>query len=1144
MKKLYNTGIVFIALTTTLLFPKFIVAQVCDSLKATYVVNESRCAATGTIEINATGGSGNYKYKATGPVVINYTSSNIITGLSAGNYVVTVFDITTNCVYNKDTVTVLGNYLTPNFTMTATGVTCINGNNGTISLTSQNFGRGPFSYTIIAPSPSAVGSTNVNGMFNGLTAGNYLVQLSDSCGGIQTRSIIIDNYSWNINSYTVTKIGCDSISVTNIIKDSKNNTTPSAAFSGFLYGVSIIPGDTSWFTTNSFGYHIGTKHTVNLFVKDNCGNIKSASWSDPAIPSVGGSISVSNKACSTFTATVTGQSNLTSPQYCIYDNTNTLVTCNTTGVFNLLPYGKYSIKITNSCYDTIISRNITVTNPVPSVATNVAITTICKFFTASITGQTNLSNPNYCLYDSNDVLITCNTTGIFPNQAVGRYCIRIVNNTACYDTTITRCFTVTTPIPGANTTVAISNLACATFTATIRDTVNWNNPQFCLFTPAHVLITCNSTGVFTNLPYGSYCIDIVNGSNCYDTTITRCFTVNRPLPSVANTVAISNKNCTGFTASITGQTNLNSPQYCLYDSLDTLVSCNSTGIFTNVPFGDYCINIQNDPACYDTLIKRCFSVLETPTKISLSSTKSCTTIGNSDIKVTFVSGTPAYSVSLFSPSGALMQTISTSASTYTFVNVPGLASSLTYKIVATGLCGIKDSSFINPVISVLDRVITFNTQCPSAKWTSGSADVLIDITGNNIGGTINSTIISKNFSPVSINPTSASGYTYTFADLGPAIYIFDTYVNTCSRHFYDTVTVKTYVFPDLYGTKAYQCSNQSFTVNANAINGKAPYMYEIFGSSPALPSIISAPQASPVFTINNGSSYSLIRLRVLDACGNASLYDASVLPLANFIVYPQSQECFNQNLSLKVDSIPNADYYWYKRTDPNDSTLVGSGATLYFPSLLISDTGRYFSKVVVNNGCLEKYSNYVLTGFCGVVLPINIKLNGSKQNDANKLYWNKGTEGIKEYGLERISKNGIDFQAIARITNNGSAAYSFVDNNPLNGNNIYRLKFTDFDNKIKYSNTVSIKNSKSEISLYPNPVNGILYISVANTAPKDYVIEINNLRGQKISSKRFDNIQNAIIEYPRSSAIIPGVYSISITDILNHEKKTYKIIYK
>ncbi|HEY6436050.1 MAG TPA: T9SS type A sorting domain-containing protein, partial [Ignavibacteriaceae bacterium] len=79
---------------------------------------------------------------------------------------------------------------------------------------------------------------------------------------------------------------------------------------------------------------------------------------------------------------------------------------------------------------------------------------------------------------------------------------------------------------------------------------------------------------------------------------------------------------------------------------------------------------------------------------------------------------------------------------------------------------------------------------------------------------------------------------------------------------------------------------------------------------------------------------------------------------------------------------------------------------------------------------------------------------------------------------------------------------------------------------------------------YPNPVNDILYISVANKGPRDYLVEIRNLRGQKIMSKRFDNIQNAIIEYPRIPGIVPGVYSISVTDLLNYEKETYKIIYK
>ncbi len=281
--------------------------------------------ATGTIQINATGGSGNYKYKANGPITINYTTNSLLTGVPAGRYLITVKDINTNCIYNQDSVTVTGNYLAPNFTMVSTDVTCINGNNGTITVSGQTNGRSPFSYKIIAPSASGVGTVSIPGIFTGLISGNYLIQLSDSCGAIQTRSITIENYSWIINTHTVTKIGCDTISVTFNLTDNKGNATPSTVFNGFLYGASVTAGDTTWFTTNTFKYYKAKKRSVKLFVKDPCGNIKSVIWTDTAIPDVNSTVSISNKACSTFTATITGKVNLTVTEYCIYNNSNALI---------------------------------------------------------------------------------------------------------------------------------------------------------------------------------------------------------------------------------------------------------------------------------------------------------------------------------------------------------------------------------------------------------------------------------------------------------------------------------------------------------------------------------------------------------------------------------------------------------------------------------------------------------------------------------------------------------------------------------------------------------------------------------------------------------------------------------------------------
>src|SRR5437762_4542292 len=77
-------------------------AQDCSTLSFTYTTSESRCVATGSITVTATGGSGSYNYKAVGPVNTPITSSNIITGLSTGYYHVIVKDMVTGCVKELD----------------------------------------------------------------------------------------------------------------------------------------------------------------------------------------------------------------------------------------------------------------------------------------------------------------------------------------------------------------------------------------------------------------------------------------------------------------------------------------------------------------------------------------------------------------------------------------------------------------------------------------------------------------------------------------------------------------------------------------------------------------------------------------------------------------------------------------------------------------------------------------------------------------------------------------------------------------------------------------------------------------------------------------------------------------------------------
>ncbi|HEY0057744.1 MAG TPA: hypothetical protein VGB56_01335, partial [Flavisolibacter sp.] len=109
MKKLYSYLLVCLALSANLI-DNNLFAQACSSLQFTTASFESRCTSTGSIAVSATGGSGNYNYKAIGPLATPFTSAATITGLRPGLYRVIVRDINTGCETVRENVEVQGTY--------------------------------------------------------------------------------------------------------------------------------------------------------------------------------------------------------------------------------------------------------------------------------------------------------------------------------------------------------------------------------------------------------------------------------------------------------------------------------------------------------------------------------------------------------------------------------------------------------------------------------------------------------------------------------------------------------------------------------------------------------------------------------------------------------------------------------------------------------------------------------------------------------------------------------------------------------------------------------------------------------------------------------------------------------------------------
>jgi len=1210
------------------LFLNTIKAQTC-TLGISSTTNDSKCKATGSINVHMTNGSGQYNYTVTSGSYTITTSANIIGGLKPGTYSIKVKDIVSGCTVQQDNVVLGGNYQDPRFQLNVTDVTCPNGNDGSISVSGVQYGQAPFNYTIVAPSASNTGASNPTGVFTGLIPGNYSVQLSDSCGGLQTRVITVANYNWFIDSYTISKIGCVIANASIFLKDNKGNiNTSGSTFNGFLYGVVNGPGDTTWTNSYSSYFFIGTKRTVTLVAKDNCGNVKSVNWNDTSIPNVSAVINTSAFTCSGFTATVTGQSNLTTPQYCLYDNLNNQLTCNTTGQFTNIGFGSYCIQIRDNCYDTTITRCFTVAQPVPVVNATIATSNLaCADFTATVTGQQNLFNPQYCvkdsdnvviacnttgvfnnlmygpyciditdgctgtvitrcftqrklkptlstaitftntgcttvtasvggqanitngqycIYDVNGIQISCNTTGVFNNLPYGTYCIQIQNDPACYDTTILRCFTVGMPVPSVSGTVSITSKTCTSFTASITGQLNLNNPQYCLYDNSNTLIICNSTGQFTNLAYGAYCIQVHNDGACFDTTIQRCFSVAVPVPAVGATVNITNKACSGFSATITGQANLTSPQYCLYDNNDSVIACNSTGLFDNVAYGSYCIKVVN--TCYDTTITRCFTVNPSPIVLNVTSTASCT-IGTTTLGVTISNGVSPYTINVYHPGGMLVSTVTTASASASINGLSGLPVGFTYKIVVMGNCGSKDSTNITPVASSLTRVINANSKCPGGAWQNGSGDLLVNVQYS--GGTATPSVISKDGVTVSMPYTTQSGSNFTFSTMEPATYIIKYTLQGCATIVYDTFNLKSYTYPSLDQSAVYQCNNNNFSVSAAASGGLAPFSYEIIGSSPSSPSIMYPAQGSPVFAINNGTTYSVIRLRVMDACGNATINDASILPLGNTIV-KASSDCMYNDISLTVDSIPNASYTWYKKTSATDSTLISSSQTYLITSLMPPDTGTYVCVVSVNSGCLTRISSFKITGACGgSLLAVNgLSFTAAPEKENVQLKWStaRGFDA-RSFIIER-SIDGVSFKEIgsALVSSNNSISasqYFFSDINPVAGKNFYRLRIIRANGKIAYSDVELVsKKGKISVSVMPNPVAESFTIRFQPLTSANYNVSLVGADGKIILNSNYAVRPGDARTIQRPGSVATGIYYLVVLNQVTSEKDIIKLFFK
>lgn len=209
-----------------------------------------------------------------------------------------------------------------------------------------------------------------------------------------------------------------------------------------------------------------------------------------------------------------------------------------------------------------------------------------------------------------------------------------------------------------------------------------------------------------------------------------------------------------------------------------------------------------------------------------------------------------------------------------------------------------------------------------------------------------------------------------------------------------------------------------------------------------------------------------------------------------------------------------------------------------------------------NGGYIEfetsSFSSFYIHGGLGV-LPITIQyFNGKKDGNYNLLQWQTINE-LHTTGFEvQRSTDGKYFSTIAMVptkaTNNNidkTLQYSFNDYKPL-FNSYYRLKQTDKNGAVSYSNIVFISsafiNQTQLIGIYPNPVKDVCKVLLFIPTTTNISLVLTDITGKIITQKNTTYLQGNIEEKISMGQLLNGIYLLKITDINGNLISIQKIV--
>ena len=524
---------------------------------ATVVVDNPLCnTGTGTITVNATGGSGGLNFNINGGT---FSTNHIFTGLAGGDYTLEIRDWNLCSLIKLATITIpaeLTASATPNNPSCSTEY-------GSIEVTATG-GTGTLNYSIDGTNYQ---TSNVLG---GLVTGDYTLYVKDNnnCVVTTTASILIP--SAILVNATVTNPLCSngfgSIGI-----------TASGGTGTLTYSIN----GTDYQASNTFNNLVSGPYT--LYVKD-ANECVAVETTEVVIPApINGNAMTTDPMCHNGTGSIyVNASGGTGTLTFSIDGTN----FQPMSFFSNLAPAIYiiTVKDNNACF---ITLNTTINNPAEIIISSLNVTDVSV--AGGNDGQIDVSasgGTGALQYSINATDFF--TSGIFTDLSSGTYAITVKDNSNC---TITANATVNEPSPIEITVNSVIHVSCnnaanGVISVTAEGGISpylysINNGEW------------QTTGIFIGLAGGSYNVSAKDYNNATKTIVV---IVNEPtLLSVDATPM--NPSCSGGLGSI--NVSANGGTYPYQFSLDGN-SYQQNIMFSDLAAGNYMVYVKDFNACVKT----------------------------------------------------------------------------------------------------------------------------------------------------------------------------------------------------------------------------------------------------------------------------------------------------------------------------------------------------------------------------------------------------------------------------------------------------------------------------------------------------------------------------------------------------------------